>query len=71
MSAESAQNALRCSDRGEREVPHRTPPNRSESWRRAVTTHMRAMGSEGEGDHFPWKVYVNQITGERVEPPSR
>jgi hypothetical protein len=26
---------------------------------------------EGEGDHYPWKVYVNQITGERTKPPSR
>jgi ectoine hydroxylase-related dioxygenase (phytanoyl-CoA dioxygenase family) len=52
-------------------TPHRTPPNRSDAWRRAVTTHLRVVGSEGEGDHYPWKVYVNQITGERVKPPSR
>jgi ectoine hydroxylase-related dioxygenase (phytanoyl-CoA dioxygenase family) len=52
-------------------TPHRTPPNRSDAWRRAVTTHLRAVGSDGEGDHYPWKVYVNQITGERVKPPSR
>jgi len=52
-------------------TPHMTPANESDEWRRAVTTHMRRIGSQGEGDHYPWKVYVNQITGERVVPPSR
>jgi ectoine hydroxylase-related dioxygenase (phytanoyl-CoA dioxygenase family) len=52
-------------------TPHMTPGNRSDAWRRAVTTHMRTIGSEGEGDHYPWKVYVNQRTGERTVPPSR
>jgi hypothetical protein len=27
-------------------------------------------GSLGEGDHYPWKVYVNQFTGERLVPRS-
>jgi hypothetical protein len=48
-----------------------TPANTSDQWRRAVTTHMRVAGSPGEGDHYPWKVYVNQVTGERTIPPSR
>jgi len=48
-----------------------TPANRSDAWRRAVTTHMGVLGSLGEGDHYPWKVYVDQITGERIRPPSR
>lgn len=52
-------------------TPHMTPANQSDAWRRAVTTHMRVVGSPGEGDHYPWKVYVNQITGERIVPPSR
>jgi hypothetical protein len=52
-------------------TPHMTPPNRSESWRRAVTTHMRVTGSPAEGDHYSWKVYVNQITGERTIPQTR
>jgi ectoine hydroxylase-related dioxygenase (phytanoyl-CoA dioxygenase family) len=52
-------------------TPHMTPPNRSDAWRCAVTTHMRVVGALGEGDHYPWKVYVNQITGERIVPPSR
>jgi hypothetical protein len=52
-------------------TPHMTPTNQSDAWRRAVTTHLRVVGSQGEGDHYPWKVYVNQITGERIKPPSR
>ncbi len=52
-------------------TPHMTPANLADAWRRAITTHMRVVGSEGEGDHYPWKVYVNQFTGERTVPPSR
>jgi ectoine hydroxylase-related dioxygenase (phytanoyl-CoA dioxygenase family) len=52
-------------------TPHMTPANRSDAWRKAVTTHMSVVGSLGEGDHYPWKVYVNQVTGERIVPPSR
>jgi len=52
-------------------TPHMTPANRSDGWRCAVTTHLRVEGSAGEGDHYPWKVYVNQLTGERIVPPSR
>jgi hypothetical protein len=52
-------------------TPHMTPANTSPTWRRALTQHLRVVGSEGEGDHYPWKVYVNQITGERTVPPSR
>jgi phytanoyl-CoA hydroxylase len=52
-------------------TPHMTPPNVSDAWRHAVTTHMQVPGSNGEGDHYPWKVYVNQVTGERIVPPSR
>ena len=33
-----------------------------------VTQHLKAVGVEGEGDHYPWKVYVNQFTGERTRP---
>src|SRR4051812_15024157 len=52
-------------------TPHMTTANTSESWRLAVTQHMQVPDSGGEGDHYPWKVYVNQITGKRVVPPSR
>jgi hypothetical protein len=52
-------------------TPHMTPANQGDAWRRAVSTHLRVQGSKGEGDHYPWKVYVNQVTGERIVPPSR
>jgi hypothetical protein len=51
-------------------TPHMTPANRSDGWRRAVTTHTRIIGTGGEGDHSV-EVYVNQITGERTLPVSR
>src|SRR5437763_5670544 len=52
-------------------TPHMTTANTSDQWRLAVTQHMQAPDSGGEGDHYPWKVYVNQMTGQRVKPPSR
>ncbi len=52
-------------------TPHMTPANQSETWRRALSQHMRVSGSKGEGDHYPWKIYVNQFTGERIVPRSR
>jgi hypothetical protein len=52
-------------------TPHMTPANSTQAWRRILTQHLKAVGSEGEGDHYPWKVYVNQVTGERVVPESR
>jgi hypothetical protein len=52
-------------------TPHMTTANTSTAWRKAVTNHFQAPGSGGEGDHYPWKVLVNQRTGERVVPPTR
>ena len=53
-------------------TPHMTTANNSrKTWRKAVTNHMQAIGAGGEGDHYPWKVTVNQRTGERFVPPSR
>lgn len=52
-------------------MPHMTTPNVSKRWRRALSQHFRVVGSQGEGDHYPWKIYVNQFTGERIKPPSR
>jgi phytanoyl-CoA hydroxylase len=52
-------------------TPHMTPANTTDSWRRILTQHLRVEGSEGEGDHYPWKVYVNQFTGERITPATR
>ena len=49
-------------------TPHMTTANRTDSWRRILTQHLRVEGSEGEGDHYPWKVIVNQFTGERLRP---
>jgi phytanoyl-CoA hydroxylase len=52
-------------------MPHMTTPNASSRWRRALSQHFRAIGSQGEGDHYPWKIYVNQVTGERIKPSVR
>jgi hypothetical protein len=52
-------------------MPHMTNANTSPAWRKAVTNHMQAVGAGGEGDHYPWKITVNQRTGERITPPSR
>jgi phytanoyl-CoA hydroxylase len=52
-------------------TPHMTSANTTGEWRRILTQHLRAVGAPGEGDHYPWKVYVNQFSGERIKPPSR
>jgi ectoine hydroxylase-related dioxygenase (phytanoyl-CoA dioxygenase family) len=49
-------------------TPHMTTANTSQGWRKAVTNHMQEAGAGGEGDHYPWKIYVNQRTGERIVP---
>jgi phytanoyl-CoA hydroxylase len=49
-------------------TPHMTTANTSQGWRKAVTNHMQAVGSGGEGNHYPWKITVNQRTGERFVP---
>jgi phytanoyl-CoA hydroxylase len=49
-------------------TPHMTTANTSAKWRKAVTNHMQAKGAGGEGDHYPWKFYVNQTTGEKIIP---
>jgi phytanoyl-CoA hydroxylase len=52
-------------------TPHMTTANVTETWRRVLTQHLRVQGAPGEGDHYPWKVYVNQFTGERTQPAVR
>ena len=46
-------------------TPHMTPANMSDKWRKAVSNHLQAVGTGGEGEHYPWRVFVNQRTGER------
>ena len=45
--------------------PHMTPANTSAAWRKAISNHLQEIGTGGEGDHYPWRVFVNQRTGER------
>jgi ectoine hydroxylase-related dioxygenase (phytanoyl-CoA dioxygenase family) len=52
-------------------TPHMTTANVTDRWRRILTNHFRVEGTDGEGDHYPWKVYVNQATGERTVPETR
>jgi hypothetical protein len=52
-------------------TPHMTTPNGTDAWRRILTQHLRVEGTPGEGDHYPWKVYVNQFTGARLKPATR
>lgn len=49
-------------------TPHMTTANTSDRWRKAVSNHLQAVGAGGEGDHYPWRVCVNQRTGERSTP---
>ena len=49
-------------------TPHMTNANTSQTWRKAVTNHMQMVGAGGEGGHYPWKLYVNQRTGEVTVP---
>jgi phytanoyl-CoA hydroxylase len=49
-------------------TPHMTTANTSATWRKAVTNHMQETGAGGEGRHYPWKIYVNQRTGETIVP---
>lgn len=46
-------------------MPHMTTANSSGVWRKAIANHLQAKGAGGEGDHYPWKLRVNQFTGER------
>jgi ectoine hydroxylase-related dioxygenase (phytanoyl-CoA dioxygenase family) len=52
-------------------MPHFTTGNVTSRWRRILSQHFRQEGTLGEGDHYPWKVYVNQVTGERTVPETR
>ena len=52
-------------------TPHMTTANQRDTWRRALTQHFRVAGSGDEGDHYPWKIYVDQISGRRIKPSTR
>jgi phytanoyl-CoA hydroxylase len=52
-------------------TPHMTTANRSHTYRKAISNHMQEVGAGGEGDHYPWKIYVNQRTGKTIVPPRR
>lgn len=49
-------------------TPHMTTANTSDTYRKAVTMHMQTLDAPGEGGHYPWKIYVNQRTGEVLVP---
>jgi phytanoyl-CoA hydroxylase len=46
-------------------TPHMSGANDGPAWRKAVTNHLQAVGTGGSGDHYSWRVKVNQRTGER------
>jgi phytanoyl-CoA hydroxylase len=52
-------------------TPHMTTANQTDAWRKILSQHLREVGVTGEGDHYPWKVYVNQYTGDRIQPATR
>ena len=48
-----------------------TSANTTDEWRRVLTQHLKAVGAPDEGDHYAWKIYVNQFSGERIKPTTR
>jgi phytanoyl-CoA hydroxylase len=51
-------------------TPHMSTANTGTAWRKAVTNPQQAVGAGGQGGHYPWRVKVNQRTGERSSPGS-
>lgn len=51
-------------------TPHLSTANTGARRRKALTNHLQAVGAGGEGDHYPWRVKVNQRTGVRSRPQS-
>lgn len=49
-------------------TPHMTTANTTLPWRRVLTQHLREVGAPEEGDHYPWKVYVDQFSGHTFRP---
>jgi hypothetical protein len=47
-------------------MPHMTTGNTGDRWREVLAQHFSFPGCQYEGDHYHWRVHVNQFTGERV-----
>ncbi len=52
-------------------TPHRTGGNSTDQWRRTLAQHFKSPSVPGEGDHYLWRVKVDQTTGERHPPADR
>ena len=52
-------------------TPHMTNANTVPRLAQGGDQPLQAVGAGGEGDHYPWKITVNQRTGERITPKSR
>ncbi|MCC6580683.1 MAG: phytanoyl-CoA dioxygenase family protein [Phycisphaeraceae bacterium] len=44
-------------------MPHMTTGNKTQTWRRILAQHFKPPQVKGEGEHYPWKVSVDQRTG--------
>jgi phytanoyl-CoA hydroxylase len=49
-------------------TPHMTTGNTAEGWRKIITQHMKHVNAQGEGDHYEWRIFVDQKTGEERRP---
>ena len=49
-------------------TPHMTTSNTGTAYRKALTQHMQTPDSGGEGDHYPWKIWVDQRDGKLYVP---
>ena len=45
-----------------------TTSNTGTAYRKAVTQHMQTPDAGGEGDHYPWKIWVDQRDGKMYVP---
>jgi ectoine hydroxylase-related dioxygenase (phytanoyl-CoA dioxygenase family) len=49
-------------------MPHMTTSNTGDTYRKALTQHMQTPDAGGEGDHYPWKIWVDQRDGKMYVP---
>ena len=49
-------------------TPHMTTANVGNAYRKALTQHMQTPDAGGEGDHYPWKIWVDQRDGKQYVP---